>query len=420
MIKTVLTFIFVFGLIVVVHEFGHYYFAKKSGIMVREFSIGMGPKLLSFHKNNTTYTLRLLPIGGYVRMAGLGEDSDDLQKGMQVTIQLNERDEVVLINTNQRQHIEGIPLQVTDFDLVDQLFIQGFVMGDETQNQRYVVHHDAFIIEEDGTKLQIAPRDVQFDAARLPHRMLTNIAGPLNNFILAIILFMMVAFMQGGVPATEETNIMVDSKAPAAMAGIKNHAEILAINQQKVHNWEEITQVISQSNSNIAIKVKQEGETKTMNVKPKYIREDGKRRALIGIRPAMNESLWAKLKYGFTATIDNSLSIFKALGNLFTDFSLNKLGGPVAIFKMSETVANSGVIMVLSFTAMLSINIGIINLLPIPALDGGKLVLNIYEAVRGKPLDPKKEGILTAIGFALVMILMILVTWNDIQRYFFK
>lgn len=420
MIKTVLTFIFVFGLIVVVHEFGHYYFAKKSGIMVREFSIGMGPKLLSFHKNNTTYTLRLLPIGGYVRMAGLGEDSDDLQKGMQVTIQLNERDEVVLINTNQRQHIEGIPLQVTDFDLVDQLFIQGFVMGDETQNQRYVVHHDAFIIEEDGTKLQIAPRDVQFDAARLPHRMLTNIAGPLNNFILAIILFMMVAFMQGGVPATEETNIMVDSKAPAAMAGIKNHAEILAINQQKVHNWEEITQVISQSKSNIAIKVKQEGETKTMNVKPKYIREDGKRRALIGIRPAMNESLWAKLKYGFTATIDNSLSIFKALGNLFTDFSLNKLGGPVAIFKMSETVANSGVIMVLSFTAMLSINIGIINLLPIPALDGGKLVLNIYEAVRGKPLDPKKEGILTAIGFALVMILMILVTWNDIQRYFFK
>ena len=420
MIKTIVTFIFVFGLIVVVHEFGHYYFAKKAGIMVREFAIGMGPKLLSFHKNNTTYTWRLLPIGGYVRMAGLGEDSEDLQKGMPITIQLNEKQEVVKINTNKRHQMEGIPLEVTDFDLIDELFIQGFVMGDETNETRYTVNHDAMIIEEDGTEIQIAPRDVQFDSASLPKRMMTNIAGPMNNFILAVILFVIVAFMQGGVSQTNDNQIMVEKNSPAALAGIHNQAEIISINKHQVDNWDEITQAIAKEKGKLTLEVKEDGRKRQVSVTPKEVKEDGQKRAIIGIRPTVNHSLWAKIKYGFTATLDNSLAIFKALGNLFTDFSLNKLGGPVAIFKMSETVAHNGFIMVLSFTAMLSINIGIINLLPIPALDGGKLVLNLYEAIRGKPLDPKKEGILTAIGFALVMILMILVTWNDIQRYFFK
>lgn len=421
MIKTIITFIFVFGLIVIVHEFGHYYFAKRAGIMVREFAIGMGPKLLSFHKNGTTYTWRLLPIGGYVRMAGLGEDSEDLQKGMPVTLELDDNEHVKRINTSKKTLFDGIPLEVTDYDLIDGLWIQGYVMGNEDDERRFVVDHDAMIVEEDGTEIQIAPRDVQFDSAKLSKRMMTNFAGPMNNFILAVVLFMIVAFMQGGIPETNSNAITVEQNAPAAVAGIQDGDKIMAINHHKTSDWNAITEAVSTSKDTkaLSVSVERDGKEKTIQVKPKMVEEDGQKRALIGIRPAYNTSLWAKIKYGFTATFDNAFAIFKALGNLITDFSLDKLGGPVAIFKMSETVAHNGIIMILSFTAMLSINIGIINLLPIPALDGGKLVLNIYEAVRGKPMDPKKEGILTVIGFALVMILMILVTWNDIQRYFF-
>lgn len=420
MIKTIITFIFVFGLIVIVHEFGHYYFAKRAGIMVREFAIGMGPKLLSFHKNGTTYTWRLLPIGGYVRMAGLGEDSEDLQKGMPITLALNDDGEVVRINTSKKTVFDGIPMEVTDYDLIDGLWIKGYVMGDEANERTYPVNHDAMIIEEDGTEIQIAPRDVQFDSAKLSKRMMTNFAGPMNNFILTVVLFIIVAFMQGGVPDMQSNAITVDKEEPAAVAGIRTGDHIVAVNNQKTTDWNTITQAIGQSKGKaIKVEVERDNKAQTITVKPKMMTEDGEKKALIGIRPIYQHSLWAKIKYGFTATFENAFAIFKALGNLITDFSLDKLGGPVAIFKMSETVAHNGLIMILSFTAMLSINIGIINLLPIPALDGGKLILNIYEAVRGKPMDPKKEGILTVIGFALVMILMILVTWNDIQRYFF-
>lgn len=421
MLKTIITFIFVFGLIVIVHEFGHFYFAKRAGIMVREFAIGMGPKLLSFHKNGTTYTWRLLPIGGYVRMAGLGEDTEDLQRGMSIMIETNEKGEVIRINTSQRNVFNGIPLEVADFDLIDLLYIKGFVMGNEEDEQTYPVNHDATLIESDGTEIQIAPRDVQFDSAKLSKRMMTNFAGPMNNFILAVILFMIVAFLQGGAPNLNTNRIgEVQSGSVAQKAGLHSGAEILTINQHEVKNWDEITKEIASSGTKpLTMEVKQDGKDKTLKMTPKVETIDGKQRALIGITSYQDTSLFSKIKYGFTATIENSVTVFKALGNLITGFSLNKLGGPVAIFKMSETAAESGWITVLSFTAMLSVNLGIMNLLPIPALDGGKIVLNLYEALRGKPMDPNKEGILTMIGFGCLMLLMILVTWNDIRRYFF-
>lgn len=421
LLKTIITFIFVFGLIVIVHEFGHFYFAKRAGIMVREFAIGMGPKLLSFHKNGTTYTWRLLPIGGYVRMAGLGEDTEDLQRGMSIMIETNDRGEVVRINTSKRNVFNGIPLEVSDFDLIDRLYIKGFVMGNEEDEQTYPVNHDATLIESDGTEIQIAPRDVQFDSAKLSKRMMTNFAGPMNNFILAVVLFMIVAFLQGGAPNLNTNRIgEVQSGSVAQKSGLKSGAEILSINQHEIRNWDDITQDISKAGQKpLTMKVRQDGQVKKLTMTPKMEEVDGQKRALVGISSYKETSIWSKIKYGFTATVDNSVTVFKALGNLITGFSLNKLGGPVAIFKMSETAASSGLITILSFTAMLSVNLGIMNLLPIPALDGGKIVLNIYEALRGKPMDPNKEGILTMIGFGCLMLLMILVTWNDIRRYFF-
>lgn len=122
---------------------------------------------------------------------------------------------------------------------------------------------------------------------------------------------------------------------------------------------------------------------------------------------------------GLTQSWDMVKRIFSALGSLFTGFSLDKLGGPVMMYQMSAEASRAGVKTVIYLMALLSVNLGIVNLLPIPAFDGGKILLNLIEGIRGKPLDPDKEGMITMIGFGFIMLLMILVTWNDIQRFFF-
>ena len=199
--KTILTFIIVFGILVLVHEFGHFFFAKRAGILVREFAIGMGPKIFAHKgKDGTTYTIRMLPIGGYVRMAGMGEDETELNPGMPLSVELNAVGDVVKINTSKKVQLpNSVPMELLDVDLEKELFIKGYVNGNEAEETTYKVHHDATIIEADGTEVRIAPIDVQFQSAKLWQRMLTNFAGPMNNFILAFVLFTVWVFMQGGV-----------------------------------------------------------------------------------------------------------------------------------------------------------------------------------------------------------------------------
>jgi regulator of sigma E protease len=139
----------------------------------------------------------------------------------------------------------------------------------------------------------------------------------------------------------------------------------------------------------------------------------------LGIQAPMKTGFFDKIIGGFQDSIASFFQIIDALRSLLTNFSIDQLGGPVAIFQLSSEAAKQGPMTVLMMTAMISINLGIFNLLPIPGLDGGKLLLNIIEGVRGKPLSQEKEGIITLVGFGLLMLLMVLVTWNDIQRFFF-
>ena len=156
----IITFIIIFGILVIVHEFGHFYFAKKSGILVREFSIGMGPKIFShIDKEGTTYTIRILPLGGYVRMAGWGDDSTEIKTGTPATLTLNQEGQVTRINLSQKNiDTTSLPINVTTYDLEDTLEITGLVLG---ETKTYPVDHEATIIEEDGTEIRIAPLDVQ-------------------------------------------------------------------------------------------------------------------------------------------------------------------------------------------------------------------------------------------------------------------
>lgn len=424
MIVTIITFILVFGILVLVHEYGHYYFAKRAGILVREFSIGMGPKIWWTRKNGTTYTVRLLPVGGYVRLAGSDdEDEDELRPGTPVTLQLNQDGQVVTINASSKATLfQGIPMQLVASDLVDGLWVKGYVNGDESELKTYPVNHDATVVEHDGTVVQIAPRDVQFRSAGLPARMITNFAGPMNNFILSLLVFIILGFTLTGVPTNSNQIGKVNAGSVAAKAGLVAGDRITKVNSTKVANWAELaTNLSSKPNQQVKLTYTHKGETKTTTVRPQAVKQGKETVGQIGILEQQEKGIRARLMFGWQQFIQAGTLIFAVLGHMFTHgFSLNDLGGPVAIYAGTSQATALGVNGVLNFLALLSINLGIVNLLPIPALDGGKLLLNIIEAVIRRPIPEKAEGIVTMLGFMILLVLMILVTWNDIQRYFIR
>ena len=424
MIVTIITFILVFGILVLVHEYGHYYFAKRAGILVREFSIGMGPKIWWTRKNGTTYTVRLLPVGGYVRLAGGDdEDEDELRPGTPVTLQLNQDGQVVTINASSKATLfQGIPMQLVASDLVDGLWVKGYVNGDESELKTYPVNHDATVVEHDGTVVQIAPRDVQFRSASLPARMITNFAGPMNNFILSLLVFIILGFTLTGVPTNSNQIGKVNAGSVAAKAGLVAGDRITKVNSTKVANWAELaTNLSSKPNQQVKLTYTHKGETKTTTVRPQAVKQGKETIGQIGILEQQEKGIRARLMFGWQQFIQAGTLIFAVLGHMFTHgFSLNDLGGPVAIYAGTSQATALGINGVLNFLALLSINLGIVNLLPIPALDGGKLLLNIIEAVIRRPIPEKAEGIVTMLGFMILLVLMILVTWNDIQRYFIR
>lgn len=420
MIQTILAFALVFGIIVIIHEFGHFYFAKRAGILVREFAIGFGPKIFHHRKGETTYTIRLLPVGGYVRMAGYEEEAD-IRPGMTVSLSLDDQDKVEKIDLQSKDaSLDTVPLEVTDFNFDEDLFIAGRV-GFDTEVKRYEVNRDALLVEKDGTLLQIAPKDRQFQSASLGNRMMTNFAGPMNNFILAIIAFTALAFLQGGVPSQEPLIGAVEEGSPAAEAGLKEGDRVLSIDDEEVGSWNEMVLIIQDSPEEaMTFDIETaDGERVQQTITPYSYDSGNEVVGRIGIGTFVDDSLTARLTFGFTETWFIVTQIFTLLGSFFTGgFSVDQLGGPVAIYATTEAVVQAGIFGLISWIGFLSVNLGIMNLLPIPALDGGKLLLNIIEGVRKKPLSQEKEGYITLIGVLFLLILMLLVTWNDIQTFF--
>ncbi|WP_125573016.1 RIP metalloprotease RseP [Levilactobacillus huananensis] len=423
MITTIITFIIVFGILVIVHEFGHFYFAKRGGILVREFSIGMGPKLF-YHrgKDGTTYTVRLLPVGGYVRMAGAEDDEEELQPGTPVSLYLGKNDLVERINTSKKTSLfNGIPLEVTATDLENELWIEGYENGDESAVKRYPVAHEATIIESDGTELQIAPKDVQFQSASLGRRLMTNFAGPMNNIFLAIVTFMLMSFVQGGVAmGTNQVQVASSPVSVAKKAGLKTNDKILAVNGKATKDWTALSTAIQpRANQKTTLTIQRGQSKKALTLTPEGQKSNGKTVGMIGITQAQDKHIGAILASGFTQTWSMTKALFGALWSMVSGhFSLNDLGGPVAIFATTSQATKFGLVGILNFLAFLSINLAIVNLLPIPALDGGKILLNFIEAIRRKPLSENVEAGITLVGVAFLVLLMLLVTWNDIERYF--
>lgn len=416
----ILTFILVFGIIVVVHEFGHFYFAKKSGILVREFAIGMGPKIFAhIGKDGTAYTIRILPLGGYVRMAGWGDDTTEIKTGTPVSLTLAEDGKVKRINLSGKKLDQtALPMQVTQFDFEDKLFIKGLVLEEE---KTFAVDHDATVVEADGTEVRIAPLDVQYQNATIWGKLITNFAGPMNNFILGVVVFWVLIFMQGGVRDVDTNQFHIMPQGALAKVGVPETAQITKIGSHEVSNWESLIQAVETETKDktaptLDVTISEKGSDKQVTVTP----EDSQGRYLLGVQSGVKSDFLSMFVGGFTTAADSALRILSALKNLIFQPDLNKLGGPVAIFKASSDAAKNGIENILYFLAMISINIGIFNLIPIPALDGGKIVLNILEAIRRKPLKQEIETYVTLAGVVIMVVLMIAVTWNDIMRLFFR
>ncbi|MCU9612071.1 RIP metalloprotease RseP [Caldibacillus lycopersici] len=414
-LTTVLAFIILFGALVFFHELGHFIFAKRAGILCREFAIGFGPKIFSYKRNETLYTIRLLPIGGYVRMAGEDPELIDLRPGLRVGLVFDEQENVKKIILNRKEkYPDARVIEVEKADIEHQLIISGYEEDDEYSLKTYHINRNAVIVEN-GVEIHIAPYDRQFSSKSLGARSLTMFAGPFFNFILAFLIFIIIGLFQG-VPSTEPILGEITDDGSANEAGLMEGDVVYSIDGAQVTSWMDIVEIIQKNpDKTITFTVERNGDMVDIPVVPQNIDGEGK----IGVYQPMVQSPLQAFKYGVTETWFWIKQIFIILGDLVTGgFTIDAFSGPVGIYASTEAVAQSGIFNLMRWGALLSINLGIMNLLPIPALDGGRLLFFGIEALRGKPIDKNKEGFVHFIGFALLMLLMLVVTWNDIQRFF--
>ncbi len=387
-------------------------------MLAREFAIGFGPKIFAFTRNETLYTIRLLPVGGYVRVAGEDPEIIELKAGHHVGLEFNEQGKVnkIIVN-NKSKHPNARVIEVEKADLDHRLVIEGYEI-DEDEKLFFEVDPKAFFVMDE-KETQIAPYNRQFASKTVGQRAMQLFAGPLMNFVLAIIIFFILGFIQG-VPVNEAQigNIVEDT--PAEQAGLQQGDEIVAIEGQQVATWDEFTEIVRNNpDTEMDFTVIRNGQEQEFSVTPAAIEQQDVKIGQIGVERAFEDSFLKTIQFGFTQTYDWTVLILTNLGKLVTgQFSLDMLSGPVGIYDATDKVVQTGIINYLMWSAILSINLGIVNLLPLPALDGGRLLFVGIEAVRGKPIDPQKEGVVHFIGFALLMLLMLVVTWNDIQRLF--
>ncbi|WP_409340940.1 RIP metalloprotease RseP [Paenibacillus sp. MBLB4367] len=407
-----LQIVLMFFVLVTLHEWGHFYFAKRAGILVREFAIGFGPKLFSYKKGETRYTLRLLPIGGFVRMAGEDPEIVQINPGQTIACKVvnNTVTELYLDKVDYR--VDAVLGVVEQIDLEKELFVRLQV---EDEQLRFPIHPQAMMVTG-GKEHQIAPLDRQFGSKTVGQRALAIFAGPVMNFLLAFVLFLLFMIVNG-VPEAVKLG-RIEPGSPAEKAGLQAGDIIREVNHEPIGTDRvKLTDLIKGSQDKpMNWIIERKGEQLQKEVTPKE--KDGV--TLVGIGLEWNNR-GVKTGEAISGAWDNMtfatkqiLLGFKTL--VFGQFKMDDLGGPIRIVEESGKYAEAGPAPMIFWSALLSLYLGIFNLLPIPALDGSRLVFLGIEAVRGKPIDPNRESMVHFIGFAMLMLLMIAVTYNDILR----
>lgn len=362
----ILLFFIIFGVVVVVHELGHFWLAKANGIGVVEFSIGMGPCLFSFDKGGTKYAIRLLPIGGACMFEG--EDGN---------------------------YTEDAKEQVEESEHAD-------------------------ILESEKKKQSAFPE------ASLSARFLTVFAGPFFNFILAF-LFSMIIIASIGVDLPV-VNQVVDDGA-AKQAGIMAGDTIISLNGDKIHLYREISLFsMLYEGGDVNVVYERDGKRYETTLTPVYDEKANRYyMGLLGTSGYTKLSPAGIIQYGFFETGYWVESTIKSLGLMIRGkVSKDDVSGPVGMAQTVNTIYTESKpdgafyvwLNMLNFAVLLSANLGVLNLLPLPALDGGRIIFLLVEAIRGKKIPPEKEGFVHMIGFVLLMLFMVFIFYNDISRLF--
>lgn len=542
-VLNIIAFIFAIGIIILIHEAGHFYCAKKAGILCHEFSIGMGPVLWQKRKGETMISIRAIPIGGYVAMADSTVEQILINEGETIGINLEDGSvkELVLdqnLDADFRgvvKHIELLGVHGEGLEVT--LEIDG-------EDKTYPILRDAFLVSSPKDRMQITPYDRSFDSKKISQRFITISAGVIMNFVLSIVLYLIISFVTG-VPANtnivgsvgeaypsakflssgdiikevngkevtdwnslgvimedvamegkttitlkyihdgvlkEEnncgvylvlnsfglSNMQIDENASSYDKGaqvgnlglkygtgkdkatpsddetvLKNGDYITAIRIHGnseftvINDWSDLISNLNAYTDVISIDYKFYSQDKKKEIDsqtPIYSYSDAllsgqdiiKLKAYIGISPEYHFDFWGCTKAGFKQFGESSLVIFSTLKELIApsanirEVGLSDLSGVVGIFNLVSRTLSSGFLAYLSLIALLSVNIGIMNFLPIPALDGGRAVFLIYEAITHKKPNKKFETLLNNIVFILLLILFVFVTYNDILRLFKK
>ena len=341
MVVTLLASIFVFGILVLVHEVGHFVAAKLTDMRVDRFAIGFGPRIVKYTHGETEYSLRALPLGGFNDIAGMDA-------------------------------------------------------ANNTAGER------------------------GYCAKSIPARMIVILAGSFMNLVLPIFLFFGIFFFAGvSTPSSEPVLGTVVAGHPAASAGLLAGDRIVAIEGAPVNSWQDITSLIKDADGKVLhVEYERAGERQTTSVIPAYNAQE--KRSLIGVSSSVTTRMpgFFEAELAVTRTGTTLMMMLSMLGQMVTGAQQADLAGPIGVAQIAGEAAQIGVVPLLSLTALLSLNLAIINLFPIPALDGGHFLTLVVEAVRGKPLSAKAMHYAQMFGVSLLVLLMLYATKNDIMRIF--
>lgn len=321
-----------FGILIMIHELGHFMLAKLNNVRVEEFAIGMGPKIFSIKGKETIYSLKILPIGGYVKMYGEEEDV-----------------------TDPRAFMSKSPLQ----------------------------------------KISIVA------------------AGAIMNYLLAVLLFTLISFNNG---LTKPVLSEIVPNSPAEKVGLMPGDTIKEINSHKVIIWDDFTLYVMMSDgADINLKYERNGKIQSVTLKPEKDIKENRFKVGVGATVIEKPSLGASISHGFKQSISTINQVKFSLKTIFTGKAkLNDVGGPVTIIRVSGAAAKAGIWNLMWFTALLSVQLAIFNLLPFPALDGGWIFILLIELITRRKVSEKIIQTVNYIGMSLLLLLMLLVTIKDI------
>lgn len=346
MLLTLIYFILVLGIIVLVHEFGHFFFSKLFGIYVYEFSIGMGPRIFKWKskKGETEYSIRAIPIGGFCSLAGEDVEADDQAK---------------------------------------------------------------------------IPKDRRLNAKPAWQRFLVMFFGAGNNFILAILILFILGLGWGA--RTDEAIITgFAENMPAINSNLEIGDKIIKVNDHKIRSNDDVTLYLQiEGKKPVTFTVDRDGEKLEVEITPKKEDVEGTTVYRVGIESGgkVEHGLLSSVKYSFVKFKSIFRQMVITLKGLFTGgLSVKQLSGPVGIYNVVGTQSKAGFENILYLIALLSVNVGFINLIPLPAFDGGRILFLIIEKIKGSPVKPETENRIHTIGFILLIALMLYITFNDVLK----